>query len=232
MRAIQLFILLALLSSCSIEAFNESSATNSKNGKHRIDSNQTFSMKGIDSEIEDPLDHSLFKQTQYPLSLTRRALLRFEAFADRQGRMLTGVEYPITIDVRVSGCGVAAARFVKLCPMSREWTELSSWDYQDTSFGGAGLWSRSGGDFVERECISAEYFSGFNGTRCASNDLLRFYLNNWAAPKLNFNRPPAEMGSFVLTLNQSTSKVYVVGDGGDEEFLKSNQEEPLLSWYE
>ena len=143
---------------------------------------------------------SHFEQESYRLDDGRRLLLRFEAFSEEVSRVNVEGTNKVWIEITVltEDQVEPALAALKLCPLTRAWMMLATWELGHP-FGAAGRWNEPGGDFDRAGCVSAQLKEA--GTRG-----LRFDVTKW------FNDYPRGRGENFGLILVSESSINMHGD--------------------
>jgi hypothetical protein len=143
-------------------------------------SNQTFFANGvklISPTIKDPQDERSYKEDEYTIRENSRLLVRLETMEendtgviiDDSNRMyfvITEKDLSVDTDQKVSS--------IKVCPLTKNWMILATWENAHPFPTSQRRWNRSGGDYREENCISPS----FDVAEANPNDLY-FDVSNW-----------------------------------------------------
>jgi hypothetical protein len=136
----------SLLTGCDLKLANGTTAT------------RQISLDGVKliaADISNSSDATTMGQSRYKITADRRLLLRFEDLTER------AMDINVTTDKKVElltycldypTCNTDAVTDLKLCPVTREWMMLATWNYAHPF--GSGAWKRAGGDYEEDGCLA------------------------------------------------------------------------------
>jgi len=141
-----------------------------------------------------------YNQDAYQLDPGRRLLLRFEAFSSEVERVNIEGTNKVWLEITALKPEIAdlAVTALQLCPLTRPWMMLATWDYGHP-FGGAGRWNEPGGDRDLAGCMAPVL-------KEAGEAALRFDVTKWFS---DYPRGRGENFGFVLI---ATSTINLHGD--------------------
>ena len=117
----------------------------------------------------DPLT---FNQSTYLVSTTSHLLLRFETLSTYVDNIddTAGKYIQIQITVSDSALVAAAVSSLHLCPITKAWMMLASWELAHP-FGGGDRWTTPGGDYEASGCVS--------GTQSIGTSNILYDMTQW-----------------------------------------------------
>jgi hypothetical protein len=124
-------------------------------------------VKAIAPEISDPLDPSTFQQSTYPVSNTHRLLLKYQK--TNSGVERPGYQRRVELWLSPTQDVVGAQGALKVCPLSKNWMMVATWNYAHSFGGSDSFWS--GGEFEFGDCVKA--------TRVESGSLVFDVTEKW-----------------------------------------------------
>jgi len=141
-----LFLAVFLLTGCELKFANGATATRQVS----LDG-----VKLIAADISNSSDTTTMGQSRYKIANARRLLLRFEDLSKRAMDINVAADKKVelhTYCLDYPTCNTDAVTELKLCPVTREWMMLATWNYAHPF--GLGAWQHPGGDYDEDGCLS------------------------------------------------------------------------------
>lgn len=137
-------------------------------------SEQTRSLNGvkiINPAITDGSDNKTFTQSSYELGPSSRLLLRLESLAQEGQGVILDDTHRMEFSLRPSSYpdGVILEDELELCPLTKNWMMLATWNSAHPFPGGTGSWQSPGGDYTQSDCL----------TPTKVGDELVFDVTNW-----------------------------------------------------
>ena len=127
-------------------------------GPRTTASAQAFSIDGIklvSPSIQRLDDERAYGQSQYEISPESRLLLRFEALSKHADNVVLEADKTVKLRIRVptGGDKDRALRSARICPVTKAWMMLATWEVAHP-FGTSGRWQARGGDFDLSGCVT------------------------------------------------------------------------------
>ncbi|HUP58368.1 MAG TPA: hypothetical protein VM598_13000 [Bdellovibrionota bacterium] len=167
-------------------------------------------VKLIQPEISRDDDPSTYEQDEYELAPTRRLLLNFNRLHEHVGAIRTDGTHKVQGRFVVLGDAAEAADSISLCPLTRKFMLLSTWEAAYAN--GTERWRRPGGDFDQAGCVKG-------AADPADAQVLLFDLTRW------FIDYPRGRRVYYGLIALSTKAVRIAGD-------LSGASNPRMLWTE
>lgn len=214
LQAIAIILSLITLIGCG-ELKDGDSNFESKNNDMTFSSKYTslYAIKRIDSSINQGHAEHTFSQSSYPISSSSRLLLRLESFLSIVPEAVIDDEHKVFFQVTpVSKHPSEFWGQVKICPLTKQWMMLATWNKAHPFPGGSGDWAYSGGDFDSYNCISAQHPSGVE-----THEHIYFDISSWVT---NYKQGGGSNHGWILISNIPAT---IYGD-------QSKINPPKISW--
>lgn len=135
-------------------------------------------VKLIAAEISNSSDATTMGQSRYQIAFTRRLLLRFEDLSERAMDITVAPDKKVELHIYCLDyptCNTDAVTELKLCPLTRDWMMLATWNYAHPF--GSGAWQHPGGDYDEGGCLTPN--SEAIDPSATEPVPLKFDIKNW-----------------------------------------------------
>lgn len=121
-------------------------------------------------------EKSTWGQERYTVSTTSRLLLRFETLAKHVPDIDTsgGKKVTVLLSLKNASDLTSAIANLKLCPVTRAWMMLASWDLAHPFLGGE-AWSSKGGDYETAGCVLPTQLA--SSTATLEYDMTQWYID-------------------------------------------------------
>lgn len=118
-------------------------------------------------------DTSTWSQASYLVSPTSHVLLRFESLSSHTGDIDTSAGKTVDVQLSLADAGqmVLALSELKLCPVTRSWMMLATWELAHPFLGGE-KWATAGGDYDAGGCVLGTQVSG-------STSAIKYNMTSW-----------------------------------------------------
>lgn len=166
---------------------------------------ESYSLEGIkliSPSIHLGDDTTAFRQSVYEVGPERRLLMRFEKLADHVENIDTREGKKVMLEMSVQDVTQVplAERSLRVCPISRNWMMLATWNRAHLFTNGT--WTNAGGDYDSDGCV------GISIVRDAETPekVVHFDVTNWY---LNFPKGKSENFGLILIAFDS---IKITGD--------------------
>lgn len=194
-------VLLVILTGCGLPRFGTTSVPTqySLDGVKRI-------TPGLGSD-----NPTTWGQNSYPVNTDSHVLLRFEKLSEHTSKIDTTDKVEFQITIAETEHMASALQQLKLCPVTKSWMMLATWELAHPILGGE-AWSTPGGDYDNSGCVL--------GTQSAnSSKSIVFDMTQW------FIDYPKGRGTNYGIIAVSSQLINIVGE-------QSGSFSPRISFHE
>lgn len=154
MNVVLVFLMSSVLFSCGDMSLDEGSSDNLFEQRQ-----YATGIKLISTNITNPRAENTMNQSLYTLSSTSRLLVRLEGIDKRTGNAVVDQEKRMFMAISSSDFDENKETYsskIEVCPISKNWMMLATWERAHPFPTASGRWSQRGGDILEGECIRSD----------------------------------------------------------------------------